>query len=144
MSDNSALTLDSSILMSAISTSTNSVTAQKASTVEGTAPKTSVADTTKTKSTASQDSTNINTYAAKGSSNYKAAMDVNGNGAITNQEMSKYYAKVSNAYGDSVNSLQVNAVGNVATTAQAANAYSANGISYNTASKGTSFIETVA
>jgi len=169
MSDTSTAALNSSILMSAISTSTAS-TAKKAAPVESTAPKTSivdttatntstvatvhpktsVADTTSTKSTPattstkSNESTSAAVYATKGDSKYKASMDINGDGTITNQEVSAYYAKIASSYGSNLNSLQVKTVGNVATSAQAANAYSANNIAYSTASTGTSFIETAA
>ena len=65
-------------------------------------------------------------YAVKGDSKYKEEMDINTDGVVTNAEMAQYYAKLANDYGDSISSLQNKTVGNVATTAQAANAYMAN------------------
>ena len=65
-------------------------------------------------------------YAVKGDSKYKEEMDINTDGVVTNAEMAQYYAKLANDYGDGISSLQNKTVGNVATTAQAANAYMAN------------------
>lgn len=65
-------------------------------------------------------------YAVKGDSKYKEEMDINADGVVTNAEMAQYYAKLANDYGDGISSLQNKTVGNVATTAQAANAYMAN------------------
>lgn len=65
-------------------------------------------------------------YAVKGDSKYKEEMDINTDGVVTNAEMAQYYAKLANDYGDGISSLQNKTVGNVVTTAQAANAYMAN------------------
>ena len=69
-------------------------------------------------------------YAVKGDSKYKEEMDINTEGVVTNAEMAQYYAKLANDYGDSISSLQNKTVGNVATTAQAANAYMANQVNF--------------
>lgn len=69
-------------------------------------------------------------YAVKGDSKYKEEMDINTDGVVTNAEMAQYYAKLANDYGDSISSLQNKTVGNVATTAQAANAYMANQVNF--------------
>ena len=72
-------------------------------------------------------------YAVKGDSLYKEEMDLNTDGVITNEEMSQYYAKLATDYGDGVSSLENKTVGNVVTTAQAANAYMANEAAYSAA-----------
>lgn len=69
-------------------------------------------------------------YAVKGDSKYKEEMDINTDGVVTNAEMAQYYAKLANDYGDSISSLQNKTVGNVVTTAQAANAYIANQVNF--------------
>ena len=69
-------------------------------------------------------------YAVKGDSKYKEEMDINTDGVVTNAEMAQYYAKLVNDYGDSISSLQNKTVGNVATTAQAANVYMANQVNF--------------
>ncbi len=69
-------------------------------------------------------------YAVKGDSKYKEEMDINTDGVVTNAEMAQYYAKLANDYGDGISSLQNKTVGNVATTAQAANAYMANQVNF--------------
>lgn len=69
-------------------------------------------------------------YAVKGDSKYKEEMDINTDGVVTNAEMAQYYAKLANDYGDGLSSLQNKTVGNVATTAQAANAYMANQVNF--------------
>lgn len=69
-------------------------------------------------------------YAVKGDSKYKEEMDINTDGVVTNAEMAQYYAKLANDYGDSISSLQNKTVGNVVTTAQAANAYMANQVNF--------------
>ena len=69
-------------------------------------------------------------YAVKGDSKYKEEMDINTDGVVTNAEMAQYYAKLANDYGDSISSLQNKTVGNVATTAQAANVYMANQVKF--------------
>lgn len=69
-------------------------------------------------------------YAVKGDSKYKEEMDINTDGVVTNAEMAQYYAKLANDYGDSISSLQNKTVGNVATTAQAANVYMANQVNF--------------
>lgn len=69
-------------------------------------------------------------YAVKGESKYKEEMDINTDGVVTNAEMAQYYAKLANDYGDGISSLQNKTVGNVATTAQAANAYMANQVNF--------------
>lgn len=69
-------------------------------------------------------------YAVKGDSKYKEEMDINTDGVVTNVEMAQYYAKLANDYGDGISSLQNKTVGNVATTAQAANAYMANQVNF--------------
>ena len=61
---------------------------------------------------------------------YKEEMDINTDGVVTNAEMAQYYAKLANDYGDSISSLQNKTVGNVATTAQAANVYMANQVNF--------------
>ncbi len=74
----------------------------------------------------SDSSSDQGVYAVKGDSKYKEEMDINTDGVVTNAEMAQYYAKLANDYGDGISSLQNKTVGNVATTAQAANAYMAN------------------
>ena len=69
-------------------------------------------------------------YAVKGDSKYKEEMDINTDGVVTNAEMAQYYAKLANDYGDGISSLQNKTVGNVATTAQAANVYMANQVNF--------------
>ena len=69
-------------------------------------------------------------YAVKGDSKYKEEMDINTDGVVTNAEMAQYYAKLANDYGDGISSLQNKTVGNVATTAQAANVYMANQVKF--------------
>lgn len=69
-------------------------------------------------------------YAVKGDSKYKEEMDINTDGVVTNAEMAQYYAKLTNDYGDGISSLQNKTVGNVVTTAQAANAYMANQVNF--------------
>lgn len=69
-------------------------------------------------------------YAVKGDSKYKEEMDINTDGVVTNAEMAQYYAKLANDYGDGISSLQNKTVGNVVTTAQAANAYMANQVNF--------------
>lgn len=69
-------------------------------------------------------------YAVKGDSKYKEEMDINTDGVVTNAEMVQYYAKLANDYGDGISSLQNKTVGNVATTAQAANVYMANQVNF--------------
>ena len=69
-------------------------------------------------------------YAVKGDSKYKEEMDINTDGVVTNVEMAQYYAKLANDYGDGISSLQNKTVGNVATTAQAANVYMANQVNF--------------
>lgn len=69
-------------------------------------------------------------YAVKGDSKYKEEMDINTDSVVTNAEMAQYYAKLANDYGDSISSLQNKTVGNVATTAQAANVYMANQVKF--------------
>lgn len=69
-------------------------------------------------------------YAVKGDSKYKEEMDINTDGVVTNVEMAQYYAKLANDYGDGISSLQNKTVGNVVTTAQAANAYMANQVNF--------------
>ena len=69
-------------------------------------------------------------YAVKGDSKYKEEMDINTDGVVTNAEMAQYYAKLATDYGDGISSLQNKTVGNVATTAQAANAYMANQVNF--------------
>lgn len=69
-------------------------------------------------------------YAVKGDSKYKEEMDINTDGVVTNAEMAQYYAKLANDYGDGISSLQNKTVGNVATTAQAVNAYMANQVNF--------------
>lgn len=69
-------------------------------------------------------------YAVKGDSKYKEEMDINTDGVVTNAELAQYYAKLANDYGDGISSLQNKTVGNVATTAQAANAYMANQVNF--------------
>lgn len=69
-------------------------------------------------------------YAVKGDSKYKEEMDINTDGVVTNAEMVQYYAKLANDYGDGISSLQNKTVGNVVTTAQAANAYMANQVNF--------------
>lgn len=69
-------------------------------------------------------------YAVKGDSKYKEEMDINTDGVVTNAEMAQYYAKLANDYGDGLSSLQNKTVGNVATTAQAANVYMANQVNF--------------
>lgn len=69
-------------------------------------------------------------YAVKGDSKYKEEMDTNTDGVITNTEMTQYYAKLASDYGSSLPSLENKSVGNVVTTAQAANAYMANEAAY--------------
>lgn len=69
-------------------------------------------------------------YAVKGDSKYKEEMDINTDGVVTNAEMAQYYAKLANDYGDGISSLQNKTVGNVATIAQAANAYMANQVNF--------------
>ena len=69
-------------------------------------------------------------YAVKGDSKYKEEMDINTDGVVTNAEMAQYYAKLANDYCDSISSLQNKTVGNVATTAQAANVYMANQVKF--------------
>lgn len=69
-------------------------------------------------------------YAVKGDSKYKEEMDINTDGVVTNAEMAQYYAKLTNDYGDCISSLQNKTVGNVVTTAQAANAYMANQVNF--------------
>lgn len=69
-------------------------------------------------------------YAVKGDSKYKEEMDINTDGVVTNAEMAQYYAKLANDYGDGLSSLQNKIVGNVATTAQAANVYMANQVNF--------------
>lgn len=69
-------------------------------------------------------------YAVKGDSKYKEEMDINTDGVVTNAEMAQYYAKLANDYGDGLSSLQNKTVGNVVTTAQAANAYMANQVNF--------------
>ncbi len=81
-------------------------------------------------------------YAVKGDSKYKEEMDINTDGVVTNAEMAQYYAKLANDYGDGISSLQNKTVGNVATTAQAANAYMANQVNFSAGY--TSLIETSA
>ena len=140
MADTSTTALNSNLLMSAISTSTNSMPAQTASRVQSQPPKVSIADNSSQSKTASAETKDTSVYAQKGDSNYNSAMDLNGDGTITNQEMSQYYAKLAQSYGSNLNSLQTNTVGNVATTSQAANTYAANEVSYQTAQSGTSMI----
>ena len=81
-------------------------------------------------------------YAVKGDSKYKEEMDINTDGVVTNAEMAQYYAKLANDYGDGISSLQNKTVGNVATTAQAANVYMANQVNFSAGY--TSLIETSA
>lgn len=81
-------------------------------------------------------------YAVKGDSLYKEEMDINTDGVITNAELSQYYAQIAGDYGDNVDSLQDKSVGNVVTTAQAANTYAANEAAYS--APYTSLIETSA
>ena len=69
-------------------------------------------------------------YAVKGDSKYKEEMDINTDGVVTNAEMGQYYAKLANDYGDGISSLQNKTVGNVVTTAQAANAYMSNQVNF--------------
>ena len=69
-------------------------------------------------------------YAVKGDSKYKEEMDINTDGVVTNAEMAQYYAKLTNDYGDGISSLQNKTVGNVVTTAQAANVYMANQVNF--------------
>lgn len=69
-------------------------------------------------------------YAVKGDSKYKEEMDINTDGVVTNAELAQYYAKLANDYGDGISSLQNKTVGNVVTTAQAANAYMANQVNF--------------
>ena len=69
-------------------------------------------------------------YAVKGDSKYKEEMDINTDSVVTNAEMAQYYAKLANDYGDSISSLKNKTVGNVATTAQAANVYMANQVNF--------------
>ena len=69
-------------------------------------------------------------YAVKGDSKYKEEMDINTDGVVTNAEMAQYYAKLANDYGDGISSLQNKTVGNVVTTAQAANAYMSNQVNF--------------
>lgn len=69
-------------------------------------------------------------YAVKGDSKYKEEMDINTDGVVTNAEMAQYYAKLAKDYGDGISSLQNKTVGNVVTTAQAANAYMANQVNF--------------
>ena len=69
-------------------------------------------------------------YAVKGDSKYKEEMDINTDGVVTNAEMAQYYVKLANDYGDGISSLQNKTVGNVVTTAQAANAYMANQVNF--------------
>ena len=78
-------------------------------------------------------------YAVKGDSKYKEEMDINTDGVVTNAEMAQYYAKLANDYGDGISSLQNKTVGNVATTAQAANVYMANQVNFS--ARYTSLIE---
>ena len=69
-------------------------------------------------------------YAVQGDSKYKEEMDINTDGVVTNAEMAQYYVKLANDYGDGISSLQNKTVGNVVTTAQAANAYMANQVNF--------------
>ena len=112
MSDISALLLNQSIMQSAL----NAVPAS-------TAPVQSI-----NSSAASPQDSNV--YALEGDSLYNEDMDVNGDGVVTNEEMTQYYAKLASDYGSNISSLENKTVGNVVTAAQAVNTYSANESAY--------------
>lgn len=71
-----------------------------------------------------------NVYAVEGDSLYNEDMDVNGDGVVTNEEMTQYYAKLASDYGGNIASLENKTAGNVVTAAQAVNTYSANESAY--------------
>lgn len=121
-SDIMALQLNSQLMDSALSFNPTVNSALTAVTpVKG-----NVASASQEPAQVSDSSSEQGVYAIKGDSKYKEEMDANTDGVITNAEMSQYYAKLANDYGDNIASLQNKSVGNVATTSQATNAYMAN------------------